>query len=325
MKHMEPYQPELTIGELVEGTREALDFEVLAGAAGMGRTISQPRVQKPGLALAGFMEYLHHGRVQILGNSEITFLREKPDQERAAIIHRLIAHDVSCFAITKGLQPPAELLRDAQEAGIPILRTRIVSSTAIYALGSFLEDQLAPVMQVHGVLLDILGVGTLILGASGIGKSECALDLIVRGHRLVSDDLVVLRRRGDVLAGTSPQLTRYHMELRGIGIINVRDIFGIAAVRRTKDVDLVVNLDIWKKDKVYDRLGIDDRSHELLGVSLDYVEMPVAPGRNLAVLVEVTARNQLLKRKGHNPARELARRLDRQLAEGGKLVTEEDE
>ncbi len=322
---MEPYQPEITIGELVEGTREVLDFEVLAGAAGLDRIISQPRVQKPGLALAGFMEYLHHGRVQILGNSEITFLLEKPAQERAAVIHRLIAHDVSCFAITKGLEPPAELIGDAEEAGIPVLRTRIVSSTAIYAIGHFLEEKLAPVMQVHGVLLDIFGVGTLILGASGIGKSECALDLIVRGHRLVSDDLVVLRRRGDVVTGSSPELTRDHMELRGIGIINVRDIFGIAAVRRTKDIDLVVNLDLWKRNKVYDRLGIDDQSHELLGVLLDYVEMPVAPGRNLAVLVEVTARNQLLKRRGHNPARELARRLDRQLAEDARPVTEENE
>ncbi|TDI34528.1 MAG: HPr(Ser) kinase/phosphatase [Acidobacteria bacterium] len=322
---MEPYQPEITIGELVEGTREVLDFEVLAGAAGLDRIISQPRVQKPGLALAGFMEYLHQGRVQILGNSEITFLLEKPAQERAAVIHRLIAHDVSCFAITKGLEPPAELIGDAEEAGIPVLRTRIVSSTAIYAIGHFLEEKLAPVMQVHGVLLDIFGVGTLILGASGIGKSECALDLIVRGHRLVSDDLVVLRRRGDVVTGSSPELTRDHMELRGIGIINVRDIFGIAAVRRTKDIDLVVNLDLWKRNKVYDRLGIDDQSHELLGVLLDYVEMPVAPGRNLAVLVEVTARNQLLKRRGHNPARELARRLDRQLAEDARPVTEENE
>lgn len=322
---MEPYQPEITIGELVEGTREVLDFEVLAGAAGLDRIISQPRVQKPGLALAGFMEYLHQGRVQILGNSEITFLLEKPAQERAAVIHRLIAHDVSCFAITKGLEPPAELIGDAEEAGIPVLRTRIISSTAIYAIGHFLEEKLAPVMQVHGVLLDIFGVGTLILGASGIGKSECALDLIVRGHRLVSDDLVVLRRRGDVVTGSSPELTRDHMELRGIGIINVRDIFGIAAVRRTKDIDLVVNLDLWKRNKVYDRLGIDDQSHELLGVLLDYVEMPVAPGRNLAVLVEVTARNQLLKRRGHNPARELARRLDRQLAEDARPVTEENE
>jgi HPr kinase/phosphorylase len=149
--------------------------------------------------------------------------------------------------------------------------------------------------------------------------------LIVRGHRLVSDDLVVLRRKGDIITGTSPQLTRYHMELRGIGIINVRDIFGIASVRTSKDVDLVVTLDLWKTGKAYDRLGIDDHSHELLGVSLDYIEMPVAPGRNLAVLVELTARNQLLKRKGHNPARELAHQLDRKLADGGGLLPGENE
>jgi HPr kinase/phosphorylase len=318
----EQFQPELTVGELVDGTQDQLGFEYLAGEVGKNRLISQPRVQKPGLALAGFMEYLHRGRVQILGNSEISFLHGMDPEERNGIIHRLVAHDVACFAITKGLEPPQALIDESNATGIPLLRTGVVSSTAIYTLGRFLERSLAPSMHIHGVLMDIYGVGTLILGPSGVGKSECALDLIVRGHRIVSDDLVVLHRRGETVTGSSPEMTRYHMELRGIGIINVRDLFGISAVRINKDIDLVVHLDTWRKDKVYDRLGIDDSFYEILGISVPYIEMPVAPGRHLSVLVEVTARNQLLKAKGYNPARALAGELDRRLnptaAPGGR-------
>ena len=320
----EEFQPELTVGELVSGTHEELGFEYLAGVAGKDRLISQPRVQKPGLALAGFMEYLHRGRVQILGNSEISFLHGMDPEQRSGIIRRLVAHDVACFAITKGLEPPQDLVTECDAVGIPLLRTGIVSSTAIYALGRFLERSLAPSMHIHGVLMDIYGVGTLILGPSGVGKSECALDLIVRGHRIVSDDLVVLHRRGDTATGSSPEMTRYHMELRGIGIINVRDLFGISAVRINKDIDLVVHLDTWRKDKVYDRLGIDDSFYEILGISVPYVEMPVAPGRHLSVLVEVTARNQLLKAKGYNPARALAGELERRLTPGASPATGEN-
>jgi HPr kinase/phosphorylase len=321
----EPFKPELTVGELVEGTREDLALEVLAGQAGRERLISQPRVQKPGLALAGFMEYLHKGRVQVLGNSEITFLDQMAADTRAAVIRSLVASDITCLAITKGLEPPGELVRECEAAAIPLLRTQVVSSAAIYALGRFLEDRLAPMVQVHGVLMDIYGLGVLILGESGVGKSECAMDLIVRGHRIVSDDMVEVRRRGGVLTGTSPEMTRYHMELRGIGIINVRDLFGIAAVRLMKDVDLVVRLDAWEQGKSYDRLGLDDQSYELLGVEIPYVEMPVAPGRHLSVLVEVTARNQLLKARGYHSARSLAGELDRRLQPGQAARGENEE
>src|SRR4029453_12631918 len=170
-------------------------------------------------------------------------------------------------------------------------------------------DRLAPRAVVHGVLLDVYGLGVLLLGDSGVGKSECALDLVVRGHRLVSDDVVEIKRRGEQLVGTGPELTRYHMELRGVGIINVKDLFGVASVRLTKFVEYVIKLDPWKPGKRYDRLGLDDNGHEILGVNLPYVEMPVGPGRNLSVLIEVAARNHLLKLKGYHPARELARRL----------------
>ena len=239
----EPFQPLLTVHEMVAGTRPDLELEYLAGLSGQDRQISQPRVQKPGLALAGFMEYLHKGRVQVLGNSEISFLWHMEPGDRTAMARSLVGHDIACFTITKGLDPPPELIRECDAGGVPLLRTGVVSSAAIYALGRFLEDRLAPTVQVHGVLMDIYGIGVLMLGDSGVGKSECAMDLIVRGHRIVSDDMVVVRRRAGVLTGTSPEMTRYHMELRGIGIINIEHMFGAASFRTRKRVEMVVRLE----------------------------------------------------------------------------------
>jgi HPr kinase/phosphorylase len=320
--HSEPQYPQLTVAELVDGLREELNLEILAGSAGQGNIISQPRVQKPGLALTGFVEYLHRGRVQILGNSEITFLERMEPAERQGVVENLAAYGVSCFIITKGLEAPQELVREAEVSRLPLLRTSVLSSVAIYALGRFLDERLAPMVQVHGVLMDVYGLGVLILGESGIGKSECALDLIVRGHRIVSDDVVEIRRHGVVLTGSSPEMTRYHMELRGIGIVNIKDLFGVASVRRMKDLDLVVRLVGWEEGRAYERLGLSEQSYELLGQSLPYVEMPVAPGRHLAVLVEVTSRNQLLKRKGYHPARVLAKELDRRIQEAAREQTD---
>jgi HPr kinase/phosphorylase len=200
-----------------------------------------------------------------------------------------------------------------------LLRTDLPTSPTVEYLTRYLEDKLAPRLVLHGVLMDIYGLGVLLLGESGVGKSECALDLVVRGHRLISDDVVEIRRRKEVLIGTGPELTRYHMELRGVGIINVKDLFGVAAVRMNKFVEYVIRLDPWKAEKRYDRLGLDEQSHEILGLELPYVEMPVGPGRNLSVLIEVAARNHLLKLKGYHPARELARMLGNRLkpASGG--------
>jgi HPr kinase/phosphorylase len=191
-------------------------------------------------------------------------------------------------------------------------------------LTRYLEDRLAPRVVIHGVLLDIYGLGVLLLGDSGVGKSECALDLVVRGHRLVSDDVVEISRRGEHLLGTGPELTRYHMELRGVGIVNVKDLFGVAAVRFAKYVEYVIRLDPWREGKRYDRLGLDDAKYEILGLELPFVEMPVGPGRNLSVLIEVAARNHLLKLKGYHPARELARRLGRRLQPFGDSDEDDD-
>jgi HPr kinase/phosphorylase len=306
----------MTVGEMLADDGAApIGLVLLAGADGLENVIDRPRIQKPGLALAGFLEYVHPGRVQVLGKSEVNFLRERAPAERSRIVSQLCRQGVTCFVLTTGLEAPEELVDEAEKQRTPLLRTELTSSTAIELLTRFLEDRLAPRAVVHGVLLDIYGLGVLLLGDSGVGKSECAIDLVVRGHRLVSDDVVEIRRRGELLVGTGPELTRYHMELRGVGIINVKDLFGVASVRMTKFVEYVIKLDPWKPGKKYDRLGLDEHGYEILGATLPYVEMPVGPGRNLSVLIEVAARNHLLKLKGYHPARELARRLGERMQE----------
>ncbi len=298
---------------LTDAAAEAIGLTVRAGGDGLDNLVTRVRIQQPGLALAGFLENIDSGRIQILGKSEMMFLSERPPGERTRIMAQLCRQGASCFVVTAGISVPDELVDVADRQDVPLLVTDLPTATAIDVLTRFLEDRLAPRVVVHGVLLDIYGLGVLLLGDSGVGKSESALDLIARGHRLVSDDVVEIKRRGDILVGTGPEMTRYHMELRGLGIVNVKDLFGVAAVRLNKFVEYVIRLDPWKEGKRYDRLGLDDQGHEILGFELPCVEMPVGPGRNIAVLIEVAARNHLLKLKGYHPAKQLARRLGERL------------
>jgi HPr kinase/phosphorylase len=322
--------PSMTVGELLtDDAAASLNLVLVSGADGIDNVVDRTRIQKPGLALAGFLEHIHPGRVQVLGKSETSFLAERAPAERSRIVSQLCRQGVTCFVLTTGLDPPTELVDETERHGVPLLRTDLSSATAIERLTRYLEDKLAPQAVVHGVLLDVYGLGVLLIGDSGVGKSECAIDLVVRGHRLVSDDVVEIKQLGDHLVGTGPELTRYHMELRGVGIINVKDLFGVASVRLTKYVEYVIKLDPWKVGKKYDRLGLDDNGYEILGVTLPYVEMPVGPGRNLSVLIEVAARNHLLKLKGYHPARELARKLGERIqapvddATGGAIKSHE--
>ena len=311
--------PSITVRELLDDTAEAGRLELLSGGDGLENVLNRVTVQNPGLALTGFLEYIHTGVVQILGKSEITYLSERPPAERVRILSQLCRQGGSCFVVTGGADPPPELLAASERHAVPVLRTVLPAAATVDYLTRYLEDKLAPRIVIQGVLLDVYGLGVLLLGESGIGKSECALDLVSRGHRLISDDVVEIRRRREYLIGTGPELTRYHMELRGVGIINVKDLFGVAAVRLTKYVEYVIRLDPWKADKRYDRIGLDEQAYEILGLDLPYVEMPVGPGRNLSVLIEVAARNHLLKLKGFHPARELARML------GQRVKTTENE
>jgi HPr kinase/phosphorylase len=301
-----------------------LSLELLAGGEGLDRLITDSHPQKTGLALAGFQEYLRPGRVLVFGESEIRYLEHLDPAARLQTLRLALSLDFPCVVITGGFTPPAELATEAERAGLPLLKTSAATPAAFAKLTSILEDSLAERIITHAVLMDILGLGVLIAGESGIGKSECALDLIVRGHRLVADDTVEIRRRSEtILIGTCPELTRHHMELRGLGLINVKDLFGIASTRSSKRVELVVQLERWDVSREYERLGIDDDFYELLGLRIPLIRMPVAPGRSIAILVEVAARNQMLRSRGHHAARMLADRLEQTLrgtAAGGALA-----
>jgi len=308
--------PAITVRGLLDARPESvgLTIDLLAGANGLERRITSPYIQKTGLALAGFHDYLQAGRILLFGNSEVRFLDSLAPAARQQALAKCFSQALPCLLVTGGAELPPEVVQEGDRADVPVLRTPVPTATAIGKLTSILEERLAAREMIHGVLLDVLGLGVLIVGESGIGKSECALDLVVRGHRLVADDTVEVRRRGDsFVIGTCPEMTRHHMEVRGLGLINIRDLFGVASTRTSKRVELVVQLDRWDPDREYDRLGLDDASYDLMGLTVPVIRMPVAPGRNLAILVEVAARNQLLRMRGINAARELVKRLDASL------------
>ena len=320
--------PGVTVAALLSSRPEAfgLPLELLAGVNGLDRVITSPHIQKTGLALAGFHEYLKPGRVLIFGESEIRYLESLESAGRSTSLRLALTLDFPCVLITGGFTPPIELLTEAALARVPLLKTNVATPTAIAKLSSILEDSLAERTMIHAVLMDVLGLGVLIAGESGIGKSECALDLIVRGHRLVADDTVEIRRRQEtILIGACPELTRHHMELRGLGVINVKELFGIASTRSSKRVELVVQLERWVPTREYERLGLDDAFYDILGLRVPLLKMPVAPGRNIAILVEVAARNQLLRQRGHHAARKFADRLQASLRAQGAPSTAPDE
>ena len=305
----------VTVGAVVQAADAAgFSLDVVAGEAGLERQITIPYPQKTGLALAGFDASLQPGRMLVFGESELRYLAALETPVRIEVIARVLARGVPCIVISKQQSVPPELIAQADRHQVPIMRTSLPTPQAIAKLTSLLDDRLAPRANFHGVLLDILGLGVLLTGESGIGKSECALELIGRGHRLVADDAVEVRRRAEsVVIGTCPALTRHHMEIRGIGLINVKDLFGVSSTRASKRVELVVQFERWDETREYERLGLDETYFDVLGVPISTVQMPVAPGRNLAILVEVAVRNHLLRSRGQHAARRLADRLDRQL------------
>jgi len=309
---------EITVGELLD--RADLEVAAAAGMAGRNRTVSAPRIQKPGLALTGWPEQLHDGRVLVLGGTEIDYLEGRDESARAVGIATMMASDPACIVVCRDREPPSDLIAAAEERGVLLLVSSMATADFIAAVTEWMVDRLAPSTEIHGVLLDVLGIGVLVIGKSGIGKSETALDLVVRGHRLVADDVIRLRRQGAGVVGRSAGVLGHHMEIRGIGIINVKDLFGIAAVRETKKVELLIELREWSADEEYDRLGFDDRTEELLGCAVPALRLPVRPGRNLATLVEVAARNQLLKLQGTHSARAFRDQLSRAMEAEGAAV-----
>jgi HPr kinase/phosphorylase len=308
----------ITVAHLLAEPRLHAILRLVAGEEGRDRPVDHPRVQKPGLALAGHTHGVVPTRVQILGETELTFLEGLSPEEqrvRAAVLFDL---GLSLVVLTRGVTPPPALLEAAQATATPLAVAEPRSSRAIQAIHRVLDSVLAPSETRHGVLMDVHGVGTLLLGPSGIGKSECALFLVERGHRFVADDQVILSQLpSDQVLGRAPTLLRNHLEVRGLGIINVRDLFGANAVRSEKTVQLVVEICPWSDDEPFDRLGLDDSTLDILGIPIPMLRIPVRPGRNMAVILEVAARNHILKAAGHHGAQKFINNLMGDMDEPG--------
>ncbi len=303
-----------TVRALLNDPAVADMVRLVAGGESLDRTIDHPRIQKSGLVLVGHMVGLVPTRVQVLGETELSYLESLSTEDRVERCNAVFARTLSLVIVSRGVEPPAELVDAAREHETPLVIAEPRSSRAIQIVHAVLDRLLAPTETRHGVLIDIHGIGTLLVGPSGIGKSECALFLLDRGHRLVADDQVTLRRTPDgSLVGRPPPLLRHHLELRGVGILNVRDLFGATSVRDQKVVQLVIELQPVGAGEPIDRLGLDDQTMAILGVELPLLSIPVQPGRNMAVLLEVAARNQLLKRAGHHAARAFVDRIERSL------------
>jgi len=309
----------ITVQELIENKTHALELEVISGSKGLAKRIYNPRIQKLGLIIAGFMVYLHPHRVQILGNTEISYLRQLTPDERKRIIQELCGLDVVCFVVTRNLKAPEELLEESELKNLAVLRTGLVTSTFIERITKFLEDELAPSAVVHGVLMEIMGVGILMLGKSGIGKSENALELVMRGHRLVADDVIEVKRMQALdLIGSAPEMIRNLLEVRGIGVVDIRHLFGVSAVREKARMELVVELLAWDSSMEYERVGLKEEKYRLLGIDLPLVRIPVSPGRNASAIVELAVRNHILKKEGINTARHLDDKILRSMEKKGK-------
>jgi HPr kinase/phosphorylase len=303
----------VSVRELLEHAGPTLQLRLVSGARGLDRPIVVPRLQQPGLALAGYLPQLHPDRVQVLGNSEISYLGTlEPEQARAAVA-AVAAAGVACFVVTNASEPPAVLTGPAEAADTPVLGSGLRTAEFFRIATAWLEDRLAPEASLHGDLVELYGLGVLILGKSGIGKSEAALDLVSRGHVLVADDVVQVRRISPaVLRGRAARLLEHHMEIRGLGVVDVEALFGTLATRDERQIDLVVELVEWPGGA--DRLGLVEGTYPLLEVELPLVRVPVRPGRSMAMLIETAARNHLLRRRGRHSALGLADRLDREIS-----------
>ncbi|HVJ89473.1 MAG TPA: HPr(Ser) kinase/phosphatase [Labilithrix sp.] len=306
-----PPMADVTVAELLDDSRLGVKLTQLAGASGLGRPIRHPRVQKSGLALAGHFYGVVPTRVQVLGETELSYLDTLTPEARGEAARGFFSLGLSCVVLTRREDPPRAIVQAAEATGTPLLMSEARSSRTINALHSLLDEKLAPSTSLHGVLVDVFGIGLLLLGKSGIGKSECAVELVLRGHRLVADDVVRCEwRPPGMVFGAPADVLRHHVEVRGLGLLNIKDLFGVTAVRERKRIDMIVRLDEWDENKEYDRLGVDDEHYNILSTPIRLVTVPVRPGRNMGAMLEMAARNELLRRAGKHSARELLARLE---------------
>jgi HPr kinase/phosphorylase len=319
----------LTAGRLLDRMRDTLQLSPVPGTGGLDREITSPNISSPGLVLAGYTERFPGHRLQVFGETEITYLRTLADAERRRVLALFFSHAIPCVFVTKGQEPPADMVESAAAAGVPILVSQLKTNEFYTRIKPWLEDSFAPTTTLHGSLADVFGVGLLFMGKSGIGKSECVLDLVERGHRLVADDLVFAKRRGtDVLIGSGHEMQRHYMEIRGIGLVDIPAIFGIRAVRQQKRIEVVVHLAEWHSDAVVERTGLDGETTTILDVELPKITVPLNPGKNITVIAEVIAMHHLLKYSGVEPAERFNERLIgrmRAAADVRRYLQEDDE
>ncbi|MFL5577114.1 MAG: HPr(Ser) kinase/phosphatase [Gemmatimonadaceae bacterium] len=304
----------LTVGRLLDRMRETLHLEQVGAPVGLDRVIESSDVSSPGLALAGYVDRFPAQRLQVLGETEVTYLRQLDDAERRRILDLFFSFPIPCVFVTKAQELPPDLGECAGAAGIPILRSALKTNEFYRRIKPVMEEEFAPTTTLHGSLADVFGVGLLFIGKSGIGKSECVLDLVERGHRLVADDLVITTRRGnDVLIGRGHELQRHYMEIRGVGLIDIPAIFGIRAVRQQKRIEVVVQLEEWDQNAVVERTGLDGASTAILDVQIPKITVPLNPGKNITVIAEVIAMNHLLRYSGVDAAEVFNQRLIRRM------------
>ncbi|MBX9928156.1 MAG: HPr(Ser) kinase/phosphatase [Gemmatimonadaceae bacterium] len=306
--------PTLTVAQLYERLKDPLQLELLGNAEGLAREVTSADASGPGLVLAGFTGRFVAQRVQVFGETEIRFLTSLEPAERARNLELYFAYPIPVVMITKGQSLPEGMERIATERGVAILRSPLKTQEFYRRITPWLADAFAPTLNLHGSLADVFGVGLLFTGKSGVGKSECVLDLVERGHRLVADDLVLVKRRGsDILLGRGHELARHHMEIRGVGLIDVQAIFGIRSVRQQKRIEVVVELVKWEEAQDVDRTGLDMKTTNILDVQIPHIMVPLNPGKNITVIAEVIAMNHLLRFSGHDTAHAFNEGLKRKL------------
>lgn len=301
----------------------ALDLRCVAGRRGLSRKLTVPDINRPGLALSGFYESFAYDRVQLFGRGEYAYLQKLQNERKSETIEKLFSFEIPCAVFTHSLMPDDTFLAIAEKAECPILQTDVESTDFSSRLLRVFSNIFAPKKTMHGVFVEVYGVGILLTGDSGVGKSETALELIERGHRLVADDIVEIRCvNGNMIMGQGANtLISHHMEIRGLGIINVSQLYGVGAIREQKQVQLVVKLETWDANKVYDRLGTETHTTDLLGVKIPYIEVPVKPGRNLPIIIEAAAMNERLKSMGYNSAREFNQNVLKWIESGEAQAT----
>lgn len=300
----------ITVETLYNENKDKLGLTVLNNRGSFERVIEEPDLHRPGLALSGFVDVFTYQRIQIMGNTENAYLKTLAPERRREALKLLLSFKIPCIIITENNKPVRELTEIANEYGVTIFRTSFKTTRLMHLLSDFMDERFAPQITVHGSMVDVYGIGVLFTGRSGIGKSEIALDLVERGHRLVADDVVKISRKAEgILIATASENLQHHMEIRGLGIVDVRSIFGIRSIRLQKRVEVEVQLEEWDNTEEYERIGLDESTTEILEVEIPVVKLPIFPGKNITVIAEVIALNQLLKIYGHHPAREFNERL----------------